>query len=79
MSPVATKLFALAGRFYRLANDETERLNFDDYVTLQEWETKLNAYGNLLRAGDAESFLSQELSDAKDTLAFFVQRLGIGE
>lgn len=80
MSPLlASSLFELAGRFYRLANDETERLSFDDYANLQEWEAKLNAYGNLLAAANAEQFLKQELVDAEECLSFVASRVGASE
>lgn len=69
----------MASRFYRLANNETERLDFEDYASLQEWEAKLNAYGNLLSSSNPEQFLTQEIADAEDFLSFIAYRLGIEE
>ena len=78
MSPLLTSsLFELAGRFYRLANAETERLSFEDYEGLQEWEAKLNAYGNLLSTPDAVQYLKREIADAENFLSFIASRLGI--
>lgn len=79
LTPLASSIFALAGRFYRLANDETERLDFEDYASLQAWEAKLNAYGNLLSSSNAEQFLTQEMADAEDFLSFIAYRLGMEE
>jgi len=79
LSPLASNILALAGRFYRLANRETERLDFDDYANLQEWEAKLNAYGNLLSSSNVDQFLTQEMADAEEFLSFIAYRLGIEE
>jgi hypothetical protein len=65
----------LAGRYYRLANAETERLSFEDYEGLQEWETKLNAYGNVLSTANVEQYLQREMAAAEDFLSFIAWRL----
>lgn len=85
---LAMTLFALSSRFARLANNETDRLRFDDYATLQEWEVRLYAYASLHSAippdlqvwhelAEANSFLRRELTDAEACLAFLEQRLGV--
>ncbi len=73
MLPIAEKLFSLAQKAADFANEQTETLNFGDYATVCEIETKLLAYGNLLETDNREAFLNDEIRMAEETLATFRQ------
>ena len=78
-APAARKaetLFDLAKEIADLANDETERLSFEEYADLMECETKLLAYGNLLMVPDRDAFLKEAIEGAADLLAFMRERIG---
>ncbi len=75
LSPIGEKLFALAQQFEEFANEQTERLDFDDYANVSSWETKLLAFGNLIETADRETFLDEEISEAKDFLAWIRERV----
>ncbi len=63
---LASRTFALAKEFYRLYSDsDAELLSYDEYTNLLDYETKLNAFGNLLTVRDVRKFLRHELNDAK--------------
>ena len=63
---LATRIFALAKEYYRLYSDiDAELLSYDEYTNLLDYETKLNAFGNLLTVRDVRKFLRDELKDAR--------------
>lgn len=73
LTPLGKKLFALAQKAADFANEQTETLNFGDYATVCEIETKLLAYGNLLETDNRKAFLNDEIRIAEETLATFRQ------
>ncbi len=77
LSPIAEKLFLLAGELEDFANEATESLCFEDYDNLNWWEAKLRAYGNLLETSDPGTFLGEELREAEEFLDWMQQRTGI--
>jgi len=63
---LAARIFALAKEYYRLYSDiDAELLSYDEYTNLLDYETKLNAFGNLLTVRDVRKFLRDELKDAR--------------
>jgi len=76
LSLIGEKLFTLTQEAADLANEHTEVLNFGDYATLCEIETKLLAYGNLLETRDRETFLEDEIRHAEEILTTFRQWTG---
>lgn len=63
---LAARIFALAKEYYRLYSDtDADLLSYDEYSNLLDYETKLNAFGNLLTVRDVRQFLRDELKDAR--------------
>lgn len=75
-SPIAETLFGLAREIADFANEQTERLNFEEYSDLMELEAKLLAYGNLLTAFNRDQFLDDEIEEAFDHLDYVRERIG---
>jgi len=73
LSPLGERLFTLSKAAAEFANEQTESLNFGDYATVCEIETRLLAYGNLLESSEQEAFLEDELRIAEETLTTFRQ------
>lgn len=75
---LGAQLYALSKEFSRLCDCEvTEHIPFEDYNNILEYETKLNAFGNLLSVSDTTKFLHAEIEEAESYLADFRLRLGI--
>ncbi len=73
-------LYALSKEFSRLCDCKvTEQIPFEDYNNILEYETKLNAFGNLLSVSDTMKFLQAEIEEAECYLADFRRRLGISD
>jgi hypothetical protein len=79
MNPHLTaRIMSLAKEYFLLMSDtDAEHLSYDEYTCLLEYESKLNAYGNLLTAKKPATFLRHELNDAKAFLRCTRLRLSI--
>ena len=76
-APAARKaetLFDLAKEIADLANDETERLSFEEYADLMECETKLLAYGNLLHSSDRNGLINEAIKEARGHIDYLRER-----
>jgi hypothetical protein len=75
MPTIIKSLFELAEEISEFANEETERLDFDDYDNLTAYEAKMLAFGNLLAVTDKRRFLEEELAEARDYLSYLKTRV----
>ncbi|QDT57212.1 hypothetical protein Pan44_52790 [Caulifigura coniformis] len=76
-SAMSEPLFKLAEIALDFANEYTEVLDFEEYATVSEIETKMLAFGNLLESSDRDAFLKDELRQATETLAYLRHRKSI--
>lgn len=65
----AKRLEKLAEDLAEFADAETERLDFETYAALSEYETRLLAFRKLITAADQSRLIEQELDRAGQFLA----------
>ena len=76
-SALVVELFELADEFLNFANEFTETLNFEDYDSVNAWETKLVAFANMLFTPDREGLARDEIVSAREFLRWLRNRVNV--
>ncbi|QDU98594.1 hypothetical protein [Lignipirellula cremea] len=73
----AGDLAAKADEVAAFLNEQTERLNFENYDGLRETEVMLRELARYLAAADPQAHLMEQLQRADEELKFFTHHLGV--